>query len=434
MDIKIVKQRYGIIGSDPMLDQAIDTAVQVAPINLSVLIIGESGSGKEVFSRIIHEYSIRKNGPCIAVNCGGIPEGTIDSELFGHEKGAFTGATSDRKGYFEMADKGTIFLDEIGELPLSTQAKLLRVLEKGEYMKVGSSVIKKTDVRIVAATNVDLERAISQGRFREDLFYRLNGIMLRIPPLRHRKQDIPALFHKFTSDFADANKIDPVLLTDGAKELLMAYEWPGNIRQLKNVAEQVTVLKVNRNVDEKELERFIPHREFETSIMPANGATEQHSYSNEREILYKILFDMRNDVTDLKKLVMELINGNSSAHVSQENAQLIKRLYQTEDGDFLDSQVPGLSRHHSQPSHSEYHFETSPSHSRNTDISESHITDLDSELVQQDETTYSITDNEKDLIRRALEKYNGNRRRASQELGISERTLYRKIHDYEIDN
>lgn len=416
-----------------MLDQAINTAVQVAPINLSVLIIGESGSGKEVFSRIIHEYSTRKNGPCIAVNCGGIPEGTIDSELFGHEKGAFTGATSDRKGYFEMADKGTIFLDEIGELPLSTQAKLLRVLEKGEYMKVGSSVIKKTDVRIVAATNVDLERAISQGRFREDLFYRLNGVMLRIPPLRHRRQDIPALFHKFTSDFADANKIDPVLLTDGAQEMLMAYEWPGNIRQLKNVAEQVTVLTVNRRVDEKEIERFIPHREFETSIMPANGAAEQYSYSNERELLYKILFDMRNDVTDLKKLVMELINGNGSAHVSQENAQLIKRLYQTEDGDFLDSQITGITRH-SQGSHSDYRYDTPTSHPRHADDPVTRITDLDSELVQQDDTTYSITDNEKELIRRALEKYNGNRRRASQELGISERTLYRKIRDYEIDN
>lgn len=432
MDIKVVKQRYGIIGTDPMLDQAINTAIQVAPIDLSVLIIGESGSGKEVFSRIIHENSSRKGGPSIAVNCGGIPEGTIDSELFGHEKGAFTGATSDRKGYFEMADKGTIFLDEIGELPLSTQAKLLRVLEKGEYMRVGSSAIRKTNVRIVAATNVDLERAISQGKFREDLFYRLNGIMLRIPPLRHRKQDIPALFHKFTGDFADANKIDPVTLTDGAKELLMAYSWPGNIRQLKNVAEQVTVLKVNRVVDEKEIERFIPtQQQTETSIMPTGGSSEQYSYSNEREILYKILFDMRNDVTDLKKLVMELINGNGATHVSQENAQIIKRLYQTEDGAFLDSQVASLHSHHAQPSHTDYPF-TNTTRSSMNDETVTNITEVASEVVHQD-SSYSIVDNEKDLIRRALDKYNGNRRRAAQELGISERTLYRKIHEYQLD-
>jgi len=429
IDLKAVKQRYGIIGSDPMLDQAINTAVQVAPINLSVLIIGESGTGKEVFSRIIHENSTRKNGPSIAVNCGGIPEGTIDSELFGHEKGAFTGATADRKGYFEMADKGTIFLDEIGELPMSTQAKLLRVLERGEYMKVGSSVIKKTDVRIVAATNVDLEKAISQGKFREDLFYRLNGIMLRIPPLRQRKQDIPALFHKFTSDFADANKMEPVLLTEGAREMLMSYEWPGNVRQLKNVADQVTVLKVNRIVDEKEIEKFIPRQKTDMAVMTADSG--QHSYSNEREILFKVLFDMRKDVTDLKKLVIGLIEGNTT--VSQEDEQIIKRLYQADGSEVFSPQMPEYNSISKPQTHiHEFPHEAKPGHNVNVE-SVTHITEVTPEVVQQDEPIYSISDNEKDLIIRALEKYRGNRRKAAQELGISERTLYRKIRDYEID-
>ena len=429
MDIKTVKQRYGIIGSDPMLDQAINTAVQVAPINLSVLIIGESGTGKEVFSRIIHEYSSRKNGTLIAVNCGGIPEGTIDSELFGHEKGAFTGATTDRKGYFEMADKGTIFLDEIGELPLSTQAKLLRVLERGEYMKVGSSVIKKTDVRIVAATNVDLEKAISQGKFREDLFYRLNGIMLRIPPLRQRKQDIPALFHKFTSDFADANKMEPVLLTDGARQLLMSYQWPGNVRQLKNVADQVTVLKVNRIVDEKEIEKFIPRTTTDIAVM--NEESGNHTYSNEREILFKVLFDMRKDVTDLKKLVVGLINGNGS--VSQEDAQVIKRLDKADSGEVFAPQVQDYGQISSvQPHQYDFPHEAKPGH--NAAIEQpAHITEVASEVVPSEEPVFSISDNEKGLIIKALEKFRGNRRKAAQELGISERTLYRKINDYDID-
>lgn len=429
MDLKAVKQRYGIIGSDPMLDQAINTAVQVAPISLSVLIIGESGTGKEVFSRIIHENSARKNGPLIAVNCGGIPEGTIDSELFGHEKGAFTGATTDRKGYFEMADKGTIFLDEIGELPMSTQAKLLRVLERGEYMKVGSSVIKKTDVRIVAATNVDLEKAITQGKFREDLFYRLNGIMLRIPPLRQRKQDIPALFHKFTSDFADANKMEPVLLTDGARELLMSYEWPGNVRQLKNVADQVTVLKVNRIVDEKEIERFIPRPKGDVIVKNDGG---QHSYSSEREILFKVLFDMRKDVTDLKKLVVSLIDSNGS--VSQEDAQIIKRLYTADGNDVFTPQVSEYGQlSKPQPYPHDFPHEAKPGHNSSSVESVEHITEVTPEVVSQDEVVFSLSDNEKDLIIRALEKFRGNRRKAAQELGISERTLYRKIKDYEID-
>ncbi len=429
MDIKTVKQRYGIIGSDPMLDQAINTAVQVAPINLSVLIIGESGTGKEVFSRIIHEYSSRKNGTLIAVNCGGIPEGTIDSELFGHEKGAFTGATADRKGYFEMADKGTIFLDEIGELPLSTQAKLLRVLERGEYMKVGSSVIKKTDVRIVAATNVDLEKAIAQGKFREDLFYRLNGIMLRIPPLRQRKQDIPALFHKFTSDFADANKMEPVLLTEGARQLLMSYQWPGNVRQLKNVADQVTVLKINRVVDEKEIERFIPHTTTDIAVVSGeNGG--QHTYSNEREILFKVLFDMRQDVTDLKKLVVSLIEGNGN--MTQEDAQLIKRLYQADGSEVFAPQTQEYGQISNLPQHPyDFPHEAKPGH--NAGIEPAHITEVASEVVPPDDAVFSISDNEKGLIIRALEKHRGNRRKASQELGISERTLYRKINDYDID-
>lgn len=422
--IERIKKNYGIIGSDMMLDQAIHTAVQVAPIQLSVLIIGESGSGKEVFSQIIHSNSLRKSKPFIAVNCGGIPEGTIDSELFGHEKGSFTGATSDRKGYFEIADQGTIFLDEIGELPLSTQAKLLRVLEKGEYMKVGSSTIRKTDVRVVAATNVDLEKAISQGRFREDLFYRLNGVMIRIPPLRHRKQDIPALFRKFSDEFAERNKIEPVRLTESATEMLMSYNWPGNIRQLKNVAEQTTVLKINRVVDDKEIERFIPHTQSEMSIMPTE-ANQQHSYSNEREILFKVLFDMRKDVTDLKKLVVELLNnGHSASNVSAENAQILKRLYQTEDGSLFATPVKDNATSHS----FDYNTESIGEHPDATSDGSIHVTE-----VMPDDLVYSISDNEKELIKRALEKHGGHRGKAAKELGISQRTLYRKIRDYEID-
>lgn len=419
--IESIKKNLGIVGNDPMLNQAISTAVQVAPIQLSALIIGESGSGKEFFPQIIHNYSPRKHNNYVAVNCGGIPEGTIDSELFGHEKGAFTGAISERKGYFEMADKGTIFLDEIGELPLSTQAKLLRVLERGEYMRVGSSAVKKTDVRIIAATNVDLEDAIAHGRFREDLFYRLNGVMVHVPSLRNRRNDIPALFHRFTNDFADKNHIQPVRLSDSAIDAIKAYEWPGNVRQLKNFAEQLTVLSEKRAVDANDILPYIPKRSSEMLVM--SGASEQHSYSNEREILYKILFDMRKDVTDLKKLVVELINGNGD-RVSQENAQIIKRLYQTEDGNFLSSKISEFDK---SAENSVYSFENV---GRDSQTDEARVTEVTPEVVSPD--VYSISDSEKELITRALNKYRGNRRKAAAELGISERTLFRKIHNYDI--
>lgn len=431
MELSDIKLRYGIIGTDPLLDQAIDTAMQVARIQLSVLIIGESGSGKEVFSKIIHEFSSRKNNTFVAVNCGGIPEGTIDSELFGHEKGAFTGAISDRKGYFEIADKGTIFLDEIGELPLSTQAKLLRVLEKGEYMRVGSSAIKRTDVRVVAATNVDLEKAIANGKFREDLFYRLNGILIRIPPLRHRKQDIGALFHKFTNDFSDLNgkNIPPVRLTPSALNVLCGYDWPGNVRQLKNVAEQITVLakdKVDRIVDEQEILRFMPNQQTVSSTALVAEDNQTHSYSSEREILFKVLFDMRKDVTDLKKLVMELLNGNVS-NMSYEDEQIIKRLYSTEDGSMLTTAFTSGMKN--TPSHnSDFPHANKPGHD-STNASFTEISPYD----EQQESSFSITENEKELIKRALDKHNGNRRKAAAELGISERTLFRRIHDYELD-
>lgn len=417
-----IKKRFGIVGSDPMLDRAIDTAVQVAPIQLSALIIGESGSGKEFFPQIIHQFSQRKHKPYVAVNCGAIPEGTMDSELFGHEKGSFTGALADRKGYFEEADTGTIFLDEIGELPLATQAKLLRVLEKGEYMKVGSSVVKKTDVRIVAATNVNLEEAIKNGKFREDLFYRLNGIMIRIPPLRNRVADIPALFHKFTNDFSEVNKMPAVTLTSDAKEMLKRYEWPGNVRQLKNVAEQVTVLAADRVVDAVELQRFLPEIHSSSSLILPGGRGNragQETFENEREILYKVLFDMRREMADLKKLVLDMAENHGN--MSVENQQILDR-YTVEDGLTLTTHKGG----HDQSAHPMHHILNAGDHI--SDIQASDVSNISEQ--EGEEAIFSIPDNEKELIRKALEKYNGNRRLAAQELGIAERTLYRKIESY----
>lgn len=432
-----IKARFGIIGNDPEFLRAIDMAVQVAPIQLSVLIIGESGAGKEAFPQIIHAFSARKHKPYVAVNCGAIPEGTIDSELFGHEKGAFTGALNERKGYFEEANGGTIFLDEIGELPLATQAKLLRVLEKGEYMRVGSSLVKKTDVRVVAATNVDLEKAISAGRFREDLFYRLNGVMIRIPPLRKRKTDIPQLFHKFTSDFADKNHIPPVRLTPEAVEALTTYDWPGNVRQLKNVAEQLTVLAPDRLVSRQDMERFIPAQTSGASarLLPQVDGVQDQAFSSDREILYKILFDLRNDVNDLKKLVLSLIKNDGGAEsLSKENLQILRRVYaseaaapaiaqrsddrtaETADPDIIMAQHKGFA-------------------SGNLGGQVEDIMPLrPSDTAEADEQKpVTIADNEKDLIRRTLIKNKGSRRTTARELQISERTLYRKIHDYGLD-
>lgn len=413
-----IKKRFGIVGSDPMLDRAIDTAIQVAPIQLSALIIGESGSGKEFFPQIIHQYSQRKHKPYVAVNCGAIPEGTMDSELFGHEKGSFTGALADRKGYFEEANTGTIFLDEIGELPLATQAKLLRVLEKGEYMKVGSSVVKQTDVRIVAATNVNLEEAIRNGKFREDLYYRLNGITIHIPPLRNRIGDIPALFHRFTNDFSEKNQMPAVSLTSDAKELLKKYEWPGNVRQLKNIAEQVTVLASDRIVDAVELQRFLPETHSGMSlILPGNtNRGGQETFENEREILYKVLFDMRREMADLKKLVLDMAEHHGN--MSVEDQQILDR-YTVEDGLTLTTHKAS----HDNNGHHIHNILNSGEHVRD-------IQDTEEVLDNDEEQSFSIPDNEKELIRKALEKHNGKRKLAAQELGIAERTLYRKIESY----
>ena len=424
--IEEIKRRFGIVGNDPMLERAIDTAVQVAPIQLSVLIIGESGSGKESFPQIIHQYSQRKHKPYVAVNCGAIPEGTIDSELFGHEKGSFTGALADRKGYFEEANTGTIFLDEIGELPLATQAKLLRVLEKGEYMKVGSSQVRKTDVRIVAATNVDLEKAIQNGKFREDLFYRLNGILIRIPPLRNRVDDIPALFHKFTNDFADKNKMPAVSLTHAARERLKSYDWPGNVRQLKNIAEQITVLAGSREVDEVELLQYIPEPKSQ-SLLPQlqNSGGSHEQFNNERAILYKVLFDMRRDMNDLKKLVMDMANGQG--HISDENQQILQRLYTVDEGMTLTHQNTQLTSSGTHISHTPHILSGNGEH-----VSDIQVSEIGEDT--EAESVFSIPDNEKELIRKALEKYKGRRRAAAQELGISERTLYRKIDAYGLND
>lgn len=436
-----IKARFGIIGNDPDFLRAIDTAVQVAPIQLSVLIIGESGAGKEVFPQIIHAFSSRKHNPYVAVNCGAIPEGTIDSELFGHEKGAFTGALNERKGYFEEANGGTIFLDEIGELPLATQAKLLRVLEKGEYMRVGSSLVKKTDVRVVAATNVDLEKAITSGRFREDLFYRLNGVLIRIPPLRKRKGDIPQLFHKFTSDFADANRIPPVRLTPEAVSELVSYDWPGNVRQLKNVAEQLTVLAPDRVVSGQDMTRFIPDTRsaaYGRMLPQVDGAHEQ-AFNSDRELLYKILFDLRNDVNDLKKLVLSLINRDGGpASLSKENLQLLQRIFSSRDSEHripeadddlqVEEQAPLA-----QPSRVD-HLTSGSLKGQVEDITPLRPAEA-ADLRDADEARpVSIADNEKELIRKALIKNKGSRRVTARELQISERTLYRKIHDYGLDD
>lgn len=411
MDVQEIKQRFGIIGNAPGLNRAIEVAVQVAPTDLSVLITGESGTGKEVFPQIIHHFSSRKHAKYIAVNCGAIPEGTIDSELFGHEKGAFTGALSDRKGYFEEADGGTIFLDEIGELPLSTQVRLLRVLEAGEFIKVGSSKVLKTNVRMVAATNIDLPRAIEEGKFREDLYYRLNTVPIRMLPLRNRKEDIYLLFRKFAADFAERYRMPPLRIDDEARALLENFDWPGNVRQLKNITEQISVIEQERTVTGETMKKYLPVVP-ESSHLPAlYRGIDEKSFANEREILYQILFDMRKDVTDLKKLVFDLMR--EEPHPSEfkaENAQIIHNLYKKETPHYMSDPAPVT------PVHLE--------HMNHADIQ-------DTEAFEEE--SLSLEDKEIELIRKALEKHKGKRKYAAQELGISERTLYRKIKEYEID-
>jgi transcriptional regulator with PAS, ATPase and Fis domain len=410
MDIQSIKQRFGIIGNYYGLHRAIDIASQVAPTDLSVLITGQSGTGKEVFPQIIHQFSARKHGSYIAVNCGAIPEGTIDSELFGHEKGSFTGAHESRKGYFEEANGGTIFLDEVAELPLSTQVRLLRVLETGEFIKVGSSKVIKTNVRVIAATNVDLGFEIQEGKFREDLYYRLNTVPIYIPPLKERIEDIPLLFRKFALDFADKYRMPAIALDDKALVMLQKYEWPGNIRQLKNITEQISIIEKVRIINQETLGKYLP--DFHEMKLPALYRTnEAKSFGSEREILYQVLFDMKNDMNDLKKLVLEMIKkGTATEEFIQSNSQIIQKLYTGSDI---------ISSTHTP--------------SKTIDINQNdhpHIEDTE-EIVEE---SLSISDKEIELIRKALEKHNGKRKNAAQELGISERTLYRKIKEYNIDN
>lgn len=417
-ELQAVKQRFGIIGNSEALNRAIDVAVQVAPTDLSVLITGESGVGKENFPQIIHSNSIRKHGPYIAVNCGAIPEGTIDSELFGHEKGSFTGATADRKGYFEVADGGTIFLDEVAELPLATQVRLLRVLETGEFIKVGSSKTQKTDVRVVAATNMDVPRAVREGRFREDLYYRLNSVPIFIPPLRERKEDIPLLFRKFSADFADKYKMPPIRLTEDARHVLMNYYWNGNVRQLKNVTEQISVIEQQREITPSILRSYLPDESMEK--LPAVFSADKSggkTFSSEREILYQVLFDMKKDMMDLKKVVNELV-AERAMHISETaiNPAVIHPI----------ESVPATPTVHTAD------FITHETSRKFDDVD-------DVELVQEvedyrdDQETMSLAEMEKQMIIRTLEKYRGRRKPAAEELEISERTLYRKIKEYEID-
>jgi transcriptional regulator with PAS, ATPase and Fis domain len=410
-DVQQIKQRFGIIGNSHALNRAIDVAVQVAPTDLSVLITGESGTGKEVFPQMIHQYSTRKHGSYIAVNCGAIPEGTIDSELFGHEKGSFTGAFSDRKGYFEEAHDGTIFLDEIGELPLATQVRLLRVLETGEFIKVGSSKIIKTNVRLVAATNVNLEQAISKGKFREDLFYRLNSVPIIMPPLRERVDDIYLLFRKFANDFGDRYRMPAIKLDEEARLLLEKYRWPGNIRQLKNITEQISVIENQRVLSADDLRKYLPSHAGEN--LPALIGNEHRSepgFSSEREILYKVLFEMKSDMNDLKKLVLEMLQHGGDLNLKGENAQIIQNLYNGESE---------VIKHPSTPASMDY----SPRHHDHT------IEDTE-EFIEE---SLSIEDKEKELIEKALDRHGGRRKNAALELGISERTLYRKIKEYAIN-
>ena len=423
--VQSIKQRFEIIGNDPKLNRAIEKAIQVAPTDISVLVVGESGVGKESIPKIIHSLSHRKHGKYIAVNCGAIPEGTIDSELFGHEKGSFTGATSTREGYFEVASGGTIFLDEVGELPLTTQVRLLRILENGEFLKVGSSQVQKTDVRIVAATNVNLFDAIEKGKFREDLYYRLSTVDITLPPLRDRKDDIHLLFRKFAADFAHKYKMPPIKLDENAVQLLQKFRWGGNIRQLRNVAEQISVLETNRDISAATLQSYLP---AEASNLPSviKEKKAENDFSTERDILYKVLFDMKADLHDLKKLTLELMK-NGSAKVQDINTNLIQKIYGSKE------------------SESEISFEEEPSNavfspeSRNFGTSQNeNINFVENEddfqfaETVEEEEILKLEQREIEMIKKSLEKNKGKRKAAADELGISERTLYRKIKQFDL--
>jgi len=423
MNVDQIKQRFGIIGSSEGLMRAIDIASQVASTDLSVLITGESGSGKEVMPQIIHQLSSRKHNKYIAVNCGAIPEGTIDSELFGHEKGAFTGATDARKGYFEVADGGTIFLDEVAELPTQTQARLLRVLESGEFIRVGSSKVQKTNVRIVAATNVNIPEAIKKNKFREDLYYRLNTVPIEVPPLRARKEDIHLLFRKFAADFADKYRMPSVQLSERARDLLINYRWPGNIRQLKNVTEQISVIEQNKQIDELILSKYLP--EISSTSLPILYNGESDSIS-EREILYKVLFDMKKDMNDLKQVVSQIIDADNGIGKEDVNEKLMQRLYADQNEEITFDPNYQLPQHKS----SEV---SSPAEQHQPAMDHHELKEEYHEIVIEEEESLSIAETEKKLIKRALEKHSGKRKYAAEDLGISERTLYRKIKEYEID-
>ncbi|MHB8259395.1 MAG: sigma-54 interaction domain-containing protein [Bacteroidia bacterium] len=414
MNLQDIKQRFGIIGSSPALDRAIDIARQVAPTDLSVLITGESGTGKEVFPQIIHQFSARKHGPYIAVNCGAIPEGTIDSELFGHEKGSFTGAHEARKGYFEVANGGTIFLDEVGELPLATQARLLRILETKEYIRVGSSKVQKTDVRIVAATNVNLQQAIDKSKFREDLFYRLNTVPILLPALRERKEDIHLLFRKFAADFAVKYRMPVIKLLPDAEQLLINYYWQGNVRQLKNIAEQISIIEKTREITDEILSKYLPQQNTSSllSIVKPEGSANQDF--SERDLLYKVLFDMKKDLNDLKKVVTDIVQFNQGdvSTLSNDDVQILSRM---QGGEI-----------------------TTKNTSTDVVLHPSKVTVLNKKPAQnytepmEVKETLSLSDKEKEMITKSLKKYEGKRKLAAEELGISERTLYRKINEYGI--
>ena len=421
-NVQNIKQRFEIIGNDPKLNRALEKAIQVAPTDISVLVTGESGVGKENIPKIIHALSHRKHGKYIAVNCGAIPEGTIDSELFGHEKGAFTGAVGSREGYFEVANGGTIFLDEVGELPLTTQVRLLRVLENGEFIKVGSSKVQKTDVRIVAATNVKMFEAIDKGKFREDLYYRLSTVEINLPPLRERGDDIHLLFRKFSSDFAHKYKMPPIKLSPEAAEYLIHYRWSGNIRQLRNIAEQISVIETNREINLKTIRSYLPERNAQLPSLIETKKAES-DFSNEREILYKVLFDMKADLTDLKKLTLELMNNSNSSQVQETNKSLIQRIYgqNDEQNKPANRSIP-LSEH-----------AASSNNNHQTEVINEEDEDdyLIAETVDEEETL-KLEEKEIQLIKKALERNSGKRKAAADELGISERTLYRKIKQYDL--
>lgn len=423
-NLQDIKARFGIIGNYPLLNRALERAVQVAPTDISVLVIGESGVGKESIPKIIHAESRRKHQPYIVVNCGAIPEGTIDSELFGHEKGAFTGATSTRKGYFEMADGGTIFLDEVGELPLQTQVRLLRVLESGDFMKVGSSQIQKTNVRIIAATNVDMMQAISNGRFREDLYYRLNTVQIDMPPLRERKGDIHLLFRKFARDFAEKYRMPEIELTEDAIKYLETYPFPGNIRQLRNLVEQITVVESERRISTQKLMEFIPTNHQLPSIAHRPKNSMGTDFNSEREIMYKILFDMKNDLNDLKALTSELIKNRDNNTFSNQEKDLISRIY-TNDQNINPNSLLYLE----QPP-----IQTPTIITPIDDEYDKNFTTVDIDIEDhQNDNSLSLVNNEKELIIKALEKHNGRRNKAADELGISQRTLYRKIKQFDLE-